>query len=62
MEEILSKVLYIDFPKFREMAIQRLHWTNNQWRDRLSGRVKLKESERIILEDLYHEIQGQSNV
>lgn len=58
MNEILKKVPYPDYNDFRERAMEKLHWSRDQYNNRYQGRTRITYAERAILLQIAAEING----
>lgn len=56
MKNLLREISYADYPTFREEMIRRCKLTNQQYKDRKTGRVRLSLLEREIAEDIINNL------
>ncbi len=58
MKTYLNKIAYPDYPAFRKKVLQELHWTDDQYDNRLKGRTKISHAERLVLEQITNQFKN----
>ena len=59
MKEFLSKVPHGWWETFRSRCMNACSLTYDQWQNRYSGRSQVTEAERIVMNNIYSEMQKE---
>jgi hypothetical protein len=58
MEKYLKRVSVADYKQWRTRVMEKAQWTEQQFSDRKTGRVRLSAAEEAVLEETTNELKA----